>query len=244
MLAGYDHLLTAARRLQWDAEAIDLAADREAVQRLRAADRVALDELVAGFLVAERAVADELDPWIAAAEDPIAAECFAVQQRDERRHARFFARVAAEVLGLDLAIAAQAAPAAIRELFEETLPAIARELAADATTMADAVGLYHLVIEGIVFAVGQQALLELAGAHALEGVAEGVARVQADERWHVGLGVLHLQRLGLGLDPAVTEQTAERALTGWGPAIATPARVARARSVHSRRLAIAVESRR
>jgi ribonucleoside-diphosphate reductase beta chain len=234
MLAGYDHLLAAARRLQWDAEAIDLTADRIDPT---AADGTLLRELIAGFLVAESAVAAELDPWIVAAEEPIARECFAVQQRDERRHARFFERVATEVPGVDRA----PAPPAIRALFTETLPAAARALAADAATIGGAVGLYHLVIEGIVFAVGQEALLELASARGLTGIAEGTARVQADERWHVGLGVLHLQRLGL--DPAVTEETAEYALAGWGPRIATPARIERARSVHSRRMRIALESR-
>jgi ribonucleoside-diphosphate reductase beta chain len=236
MLAGYDHLLAAARRLQWDAEAIDLAADRTAADRLPAGDRAALDQLIAGFLVAESAVAAELDPWIAAADEPIARECFAAQQRDELRHARFFQRVATEVLGLDPATAYEAAPATIRELFRRTLPATARSLAADAGTMAGAVGLYHLVLEGIVFAVGQESLLELASAHALDGVAAGVARVQADERWHVGLGVLHLQRLGA---PVNVDEGVREALTAWGPAIATPQRTARVLAAHARRVKIA-----
>jgi ribonucleoside-diphosphate reductase beta chain len=229
MLAGYDHLLAAARRLQWDAEAIDLTADR-------AGGGAALRELIAGFLVAEHAVAAELDPWIAAAGDPLARECFAAQQRDERRHARFFERVATEVLDLDLSTACDAAPATIVELFEETLPATARSLAADAGTMAGAVGLYHLVLEGIVFAVGQEALLQLASAHALDGVAAGVARVQADERWHVGLGVLHLQRLGAPVD---VDEGVREALAAWGPAIATPQRTARVLAAHARRVKIA-----
>jgi ribonucleoside-diphosphate reductase beta chain len=248
MLAGYDHLLAAARRSQWDAEAIDLAADRVAADRLPAADRTSLAELVTGFQVAEHAVAAELDPWIAAAGDPLARECFAAQQRDELRHARFFERVATEVLGLDPATASAAAPATIRELFETTLPATARSLAADAGTMAAAVGLYHLVLEGIVFAVGQEALLELASAQGLRGVAAGVARVQADERWHVGLGVLHLQRLGAAVD---VDARAREALTAWGPAIATPRRIARVMATHKRRMKIAggtpaqsIESRR
>jgi ribonucleoside-diphosphate reductase beta chain len=236
MLAGYDHLLAAARRLQWDAEAIDLAADRPAADRLPAADRASVAELVTGFLVAEHAVAAELDPWIAAAGDPLARECFAAQQRDELRHARFFARVATEVLGLDPATASAAAPATIRELFETTLPATARSLAADTGTMAGAVGLYHLVLEGIVFAVGQEALLALASAHALRGVAAGVARVQADERWHVGLGVLHLQRLGAAVN---VDARAREALAAWEPAIATPQRIARVMATHARRMKIA-----
>jgi ribonucleoside-diphosphate reductase beta chain len=233
MLAGYDHLLAAARRLQWDAEAIDLSADH-------APGDARLAELVGGFVVAEQAVAAQLDPWIAAAGDPLARQCFIVQQGDERRHARFFARVAAEVLDLDAARAAARAPAPIRELFEQTLPATARALAADAATIGEAVGLYHLVIEGIVFSIGQEALLEHARAQGLAGTAEGVARVQHDERWHVGLGVLHLQRRGAPVDVG---ETVRVALSAWGPAIATPDRVARALAVHTRRARIALESR-
>jgi ribonucleoside-diphosphate reductase beta chain len=228
MLAGYDHLLAAARRLQWDAEAIDLSADRVGGDAL-------ITDLVAGFLVAESAVAQELDPWIAAAGDPAARECFAVQQRDERRHARFFERVADEVLG-----ERPAARPEIVELFARTLPATARALAADTGTLGEAVGLYHLVIEGIVFAVGQEALLSLAVQRGLRGVADGVARVQADERWHVGLGVLQLQRLSVTID---VSDHAAAAMAVWGPDVATPERVEHSLAAHARRLKIAgVES--
>jgi ribonucleoside-diphosphate reductase beta chain len=240
VLAGYDQLLAAARRLRWDAEAIDLGADRGGVAELPASVRETLTALVAGFRIAERAVAVELGPYVAACpEGSPARACFAVQAGDEARHARFFERVGAEVLG---AAGPAAAPAAVRRLFEHELPAVARALAADAETLGAAVGLYHLVLEGIVFAVGQEALLELARRPGprprLPGIAAGVARVQADERWHIGLGVLELQRLGAPIDvPAIT-RAAERTSRAWGPAIATPARVQRALAVHARRLSI------
>src|SRR5579875_3815876 len=193
MLAGYDHLLAAARRLQWDAEAIALEGDRAALDALDGHARARVRMLVAGFVVAEHAVADELAPFVAAAAaldpDPAAQECFAAQARDERRHARWFDRAAWELFGLDRAAAREAAPRAIRELFESELPATARALAAqtDPARLAAAVGLYHVVLEGIALAVGQEALLELAREAGLPGVADGVARVQGDERWHVGL---------------------------------------------------------
>ncbi len=239
MLAGYDHLLTAARRLQWDAEAIGLRADAAAAARLPNAQRAVLTALVAGFCLAEHAVADELAPWVAGAgADPRARECFAVQANDEARHARFFDRVADEVLGLPPTQAAARAGDALHELFARELPATARALAADAERMGEAVGLYHLVLEGIVFAVGQEALLELAQAGGLSGIAEGVTRVQGDERWHVGLGVLHLQRLAMPVD---LRGPAARAIVAWGPEVATPGRVDRVLAVHRRRLQIAGE---
>jgi ribonucleoside-diphosphate reductase beta chain len=242
MLAGYDHLLAAARRLQWDAEAISLQRDRSVLGSLPPPVRAEVQSLVAGFVVAEHAVADELEPFVTAAgaldPDPCARRCFAAQVADERRHARWFDRLAGELFDLDRAAARRAAPAAIRELFESELPAAANELAAhaDPAQLAAAVGLYHVVLEGIAFAVGQEALLELARDHGLDGLAGGVTRVQGDERWHVGLGVLALQRLGA---PVEVEAPARRALAAWGPSIATPERTERVLAAHARRLTIA-----
>lgn len=236
MLAGYDQLLAAARRLQWHAEAIDLRPDAARAPELDAATAATLAELVAGFHLAEHAVAAELAPYVAAAGDSAAAECFAVQAGDEGRHARFFDRVAGEVLPIDDTNGLT--PPGIRELFVDILPATARTLAADDGELPAAVGLYHLVLEGIVFAVGQEALLALARDHGLTGVADGVARVQGDERWHIGLGVLALQRLGTAVD---VDQHTRRALAAWGPRIATPERVERTLAVHARRCAIAAQ---
>ncbi|HET9123628.1 MAG TPA: hypothetical protein VFN65_01935 [Solirubrobacteraceae bacterium] len=246
MLAGYDYLLGAAARLQWDAEGIPLAADRTQALALAAPVRGRLQTLVGGFSVAEHAVAQELAPFAAAAAvldpDPRARECFAVQAGDERRHARWFDRLAGKLLGLDRQAARAVAPAPIRELFESELPATAASLAARAAPaqLGAAVGLYHLLLEGIVFAIGQEALLTLAQEQGLAGVADGVARVQGDERWHVGLGVLALQRLaehGRARPVEITD-AAIRAAGAWGPSIATPERIERALAVHGRRLAV------
>jgi ribonucleoside-diphosphate reductase beta chain len=239
MLAGYDQLLAAARRAQWSAEAIDLTADAAAVPGLAAPVRATLAELVAGFRVAERAVAAELAPYVAAAPAGSAArECFTVQAGDEARHARFFDRIAGEVLLPGAAEAGRAAPG-VRALFEEELPQMARRLAADHGRLAEAVGLYHLVLEGIAFAVGQDALAQLARDHGLPGIAAGTARVQADERWHLGLGVLQLQELG---EPVEVGPAAGRASRAWGPDVATPGRVERVLTVHARRMLIAAGS--
>jgi ribonucleoside-diphosphate reductase beta chain len=240
MLAGYAHLLAAARRLQWDADTIDLRGEPAVLAGLTDQTRATLIELVAGFCVAERAVAVELAPWITAAgrdrDEPLTAQCFAVQAGDEARHARFFERVWTEALGHEPGTANASAPPPITELFCGELPATARALARDAGELAEAVGLYHIVLEGIVFAVGQEALLELARECGLHGIADGVARVQSDERWHVGLGVLALQRLGAPVDVA---PAAGRAISAWGPRIATAQRTERALAVHARRLTIA-----
>jgi ribonucleoside-diphosphate reductase beta chain len=232
LLAGYRHLLEAGRRLQWDAEAIDLSRDRAALATLGAEPRRRVESLLAGFWVAEHGVAEQLSPYVAAT-DGVARECFELQAADERRHARFFDRVAVEVLGIT-------SPARVRELagrevvdlFEHELPVTADGLRDGRTPLADAVGLYHLVLEGIVLAAGEDALLEEAAG--LPGVAVGAARVRADERWHVGLGFQAMTDAGV-LAPGV-DALARRAVHAWGSPVATPERVERAVATHRRRL--------
>ena len=55
VIAGYQHFLRLASRIQWDAEAIDLSADAAAWP---VDDRIT--EYVAGFLVGEEGVAEHL----------------------------------------------------------------------------------------------------------------------------------------------------------------------------------------
>lgn len=234
MLAGYDHLLAAARRLQWDDAAIDLTTDAAAFPSVPAPLAGRIRRLVAGFCVAEAAVAEHLVPFLPHAPAGAARDCFALQQGDEERHARFFGRAAREVLALDRGEAVRAlAGDDLVELFERELPARAARLADDgaAAAMTDAVGLYHLVLEGIVFAAGQDALLAaLDEAGTLPGLQEGVTRVQGDERWHVGLGVLHLRELGHA--PPDVAGAAALAARAWG----ADADTGHALAAHARRL--------
>jgi ribonucleoside-diphosphate reductase beta chain len=240
-LAGYQHLLRAADRLRWDEAAIVLDGEAAALAALDAPSRAAITELVAGFCVAEVAVADHLAPFEAAADDPLLRACFSVQADDERRHARFFARVAREVVGIDpVRDAAGLAAPGVRELFGDELPSTAARLAGGDVGLDDAVALYHLVLEGIVFHAGQEALgalLEDAGT--LRGTAEGVRRVQGDERWHVGLGVRCLQdnaAAGADLDIADLER---RGAACWGPVVARMVDVDAVLARHRRRLRLA-----
>jgi ribonucleoside-diphosphate reductase beta chain len=246
VLAGYAHLRSSALRLQWDERAIDLRPDRRPYRELGADRRRRVDRLLAGFWVAERQVAEQLDPFIAAADGEL-RELLALQAGDERRHARFFGRALREVIEVDPARwAPVTAPADINRLFEHELRSMARALAAGTAAMGDAVALYHLVLEAIVLSTGQDALLE--ELMALPGLREGVSRVQADERWHVGLGV---QALCAGrthddpsawLDPNSAELAAlaGRAATAWGPEVATPSRVQHALATHRRRVTLLV----
>jgi ribonucleoside-diphosphate reductase beta chain len=246
-------------RRQWDPTVIDLAPDARAWPALPAARRRRLTTLLAGFRVAEDAVSEHLVPFGAAAEnssmvsdETLVAWVFFLQRRDEERHALLFDRIAAEVLGLPGATPAQRraaarahVPAAVLELFEVRLPALAAELVAGRTGLGEGVGFYHMLLEGIVFDAGQHALLEDLADGALPGVREGVERVELDERWHIGFGLRCLMEAQPS--PDLVDDLlarAEDAAAAWGDAVppATRERIAR---MCARRLSVAglIESR-
>jgi ribonucleoside-diphosphate reductase beta chain len=190
-------------RLQWDHEAIDLTADAREWSRLPNERRRRLTTLLAGFRVGDDSVSEHIAPFADAArqgtlmsQESLMAWVFFLQRRDEQRHAKFFDRVAGEVLGLPgdtpderRAAARAEAPPALVELFEERLPAIAAEIAAGRKGLGEGVSLYHMLLEGVVFDAGQRTLMEDLADGVLPGVQEGVRRVQLDERWHIGFGL-------------------------------------------------------
>jgi ribonucleoside-diphosphate reductase beta chain len=231
-------------RLQWNAAAIDLTPDARAWPGLPAERRRRLTTLLAGFRVAEDAVSEHLEPFAdvarkasMASQESLVAWVFFLQRRDEARHTVLFDRIAAELLGLPGATPAERraaardhVPAGVLELFEERLPAMAAELEAGRTGLGEGVGLYHMLLEGIVFEAGQRALLDDLADGALPGVREGVERVERDERWHIGFGLRCL--IEAQPSPDLLENLlarAEDAAAAWGDVVpdATRERVAR-----------------
>ena len=167
---------------------------------------------------------------------------FFLQRRDEERHATFFDRVAAEVLGLPgatpaerRAAAREYAPAGVLDLFEVRLPGVSAELAAGDTGLAEGISLYHMLLEGVVFDAGQYALLDDLADGALPGVREGIERIQADERWHVGFGLrcfIETQPSQALVDELVVR--AQEAAASWGDAVPAATREQSARKVAHR----------
>ena len=236
-------------RLQWSPAAIDLAADAREWQELPEERRARLMTLLAGFCVAEDAVAEQLSPFADAAreatlvsQESLMAWVFFLQRRDEQRHAVLFDRIAAEVLRLPGADAAERraaarthVPAAFLELFEERLPAMAAELAAGRTGLGEGISLYHMLLEGVVFDAGQHALLDDLADGALPGVREGVERVELDERWHIGFGLrclIEAQPSRELLDDLLAR--ANEAAGAWGDALPEETREHIADACHHR----------
>jgi ribonucleoside-diphosphate reductase beta chain len=231
-------------RLQWNPAAIDLTPDARAWPQLPAERRRRLTALLAGFCVAEEAVAEHLEPFAKvarestmASQESLMAWVLFLQRRDEQRHARLFDRIADEVLELPGATPAERrgaarahVPPAMLDLFEERLPAMAAELAAGRNGLGEGVGLYHMLLEGVVFDAGQHALLDDLADGALPGVREGVERVERDERWHVGFGLRCLIEARPSpdlLDDLLAR--AEDAAEAWGDAVPAATRESSAR---------------
>jgi ribonucleoside-diphosphate reductase beta chain len=236
-------------RLQWNPMAIDLTPDARAWPELPDERRGRLMTLLAGFCVGEDAVAEQLTPFADAArgatlasQESLMAWVFFLQRRDEQRHAQLFDRIGAEVLGLpgatpaDRRAAARAhVPAPFLELFEVRLPAMAAELAAGHTGLAEGISLYHMLLEGVVFDAGQHALLGDLADGALPGVREGVERVERDERWHVGFGLRCLieTQPSAGVLDDLLERAGEAA-AAWGDAVPAATREESAHKVAHR----------
>ena len=245
MFNRYDSFVILAETLQWDEAAIDFAPDKEAWPALDDTENAQVLGLIAGFCIAESAVSGHLGCFQAAASDDSVAACFRAQARDEHRHARFFDRVAAEVAavpGADIAgrqdvLRTLVSPELVA-LFEERLPATAVRLAGDREGLTAAVGLYHMVLEGVVLLAGQNAMLDTLDhlSAGLPGVRRGVELVLRDERWHIGFGTRLVQGAGLGHDEVEALLALGQAAAGaWGDLV-SPDAAEKAARIHRTRL--------
>ena len=246
MITGYGHFAQLAESLQWDETTVDLSTDIESWTKLEDSEYDQILGLLAGFCVGETSVATHLTSFRAAAStDDMMAEVFAAQARDEARHARFFDRVVSEVVGIPgknlnerLEVLRERVSPELLELFEERLPAIARGLADSDEELTTAVGLYHMILEGVVLTAGQHALLD-----ALEklsvpmpGMRKGMELVLRDERWHIGFGSRVIQSADLvdnDLEKILNEGS--KAAWAWGDLISSKD-IEKVDQLHKRRL--------
>src|ERR1700749_2061430 len=245
MISTYDHFVILAESLQWDETTIDFGPDKAAWPTLGAAEKARVLGLIAGFCIAESAVSVHIDVFESAAPNDWVAACFRAQARDEHRHARFFDRVAAEVAAVPgagiagrLDVLRTLVSPELVTLFEERLPATARRLAEDREGLTAAVGLYHMVLEGVVLLAGQNAMLDTLGqlSAGLPGVRRGVELVLRDEPWPMGLGPRLVQNAKLGRDEVAALLALGQAAAGaWGDLV-SPAAAERAMRIHQRRL--------
>ncbi len=214
---SYEDLYARWEQGNWSATGIDFSVDRRQWQgEFSELERRAALWTYAMFLHGEDVVADTLSPYIDAA--PLEAQKYflATQQADEARHAVMFSRFMREVahVGSDapstLAASGGTLTWGFRKVFGR-LEKMASELRRERSKpkLAQAITLYHLVIEASIAQPGQHFIeASLSRRNQLPGLLEGVRNVSRDEQRHIAFGVkmiADLVREDPDCEPAIAE---------------------------------------
>lgn len=187
----------------WSALALDFSADRAGWEALSEVQRRSALWMYSMFFYGEDSVTDNLSPYIDAAPTEEQAYFLATQQVDEARHAVLFHRFFQEVLGIE---------GDIRQTLDATLPQLgwgyrgvfdrldrmADELRADRSLpkFAQAITLYHLIVEGTLAQPGQHFIEDyFTRDGGMPGFSAGMVNVSRDEQRHIGFGVKTLSEI-------------------------------------------------
>ncbi len=203
MQISYEDLYERWEQNNWSATAIDFTQDRDGWESLTDLQRASARWIYSMFFFGEDSVADNLSPYIDAAPTEEQKYFLATQQVDEARHAIFFHRFFKEVIGAGDSIAATLAYTedqlgwGYRNVFNR-LDRMADELRRDRSLpkFAQAIALYHLVVEATLAQPGQHYIEDyFAKAGTMPGFSEGMRNVSRDEQRHIGFGVKVLSEL-------------------------------------------------
>jgi hypothetical protein len=215
---SYQDLYERWERGNWRSSEIDFREDRRQWDEVFSdLERRAALWNYALFFWGEDAVADNLSPFIDAAPREEQKYFLATQQVDEARHAVFFKRFMREVAGLGDGTMASGLEAIRPQLtwgFVKTFEMLdkkADELRRDRsrTMLAQAVTLYHVVIEATLAQPGQHYIEDyLTRRDMLPGFRGGMRNVALDEQRHIAFGVKLLRDLAAE-DPEVPEAVAD-----------------------------------
>jgi len=220
----------------WSAYEIDFSQDREGWQGLSEIQRRSAMWIYSMFFYGEDRVADTLAPYITAAPTEEQSYFLATQQVDEVRHSVFFHRFFKEVIGVGgdslQATLASTLPQlnwGYRGIFDR-LDVMAEELRKDRSLpkYAQAITLYHLIVEGSLAQPGQHFIEDFfATEDTMPGFSAGMANVSKDEQRHIGFGVKVLSELLAEGAPGSEENRAAviellRETLPYGPAVFSP----------------------
>jgi ribonucleotide reductase beta subunit family protein with ferritin-like domain len=195
---SYEDLYRRWEQGNWSATAIDFSTDREQWRtKFTDLERRATLWTYAMFFHGEDSVADNLSPYIDAAPREEQKYFLATQQVDEARHAVLFARFMNEVAGAgsDPASALEETRPELTWGFTKVfarLDRMAEELRKDRSRpkLAQAITLYHLIVEASLAQPGQHLIEEsLKRRDLLPGFREGIGNVSKDEQRHIAFGV-------------------------------------------------------
>jgi ribonucleotide reductase beta subunit family protein with ferritin-like domain len=228
----YEDLYRRWEQGNWSAYDIDFSEDRTGWEGLSDIQRRSAMWIYSMFFYGEDRVADTLAPYITAAPSEEQAYFLATQQVDEVRHAVFFHRFFREVIGVGgesiqstLASTLPQLNWGYRGIFDR-LDLMAEELRKDRSLpkYAQAITLYHLIVEGSLAQPGQHFIEDFFASEAtMPGFSAGMANVSRDEQRHIGFGVKVLSELLADSEEckaAVVELLRE--VLPYGPAVFSP----------------------
>ena len=214
---SYDDLYARWEQGHWRASEIDFSTDREQWRgTFSELERRGALWTYSMFFHGEDSVADNLSPYIDAAPTEEQKYFLATQQADEARHAVLFGRFMCEVVdaGADTASSLEATKPELTWGFSKVfgrLDRMADELRRDRSKpkLAQAITLYHIVVEASLAQPGQHFIEEsLTRRDLLPGLREGMGHVSRDEQRHIAFGVkliADLVRQDPDCEPAVAE---------------------------------------
>jgi Ribonucleotide reductase, small chain len=228
----YEDLYHRWEQGNWSAYDIDFSQDREGWEALSDIQRRSAMWIYSMFFYGEDRVADTLAPYITAAPTEEQSYFLATQQVDEVRHSVFFHRFFKEVIGVGGDSIKQTLSSTLPQLnwgyrgIFDRLDLMAEELRKDRSLpkYAQAITLYHLIVEGSLAQPGQHFIEDFfASEDTMPGFSSGMANVSRDEQRHIGFGVKVLSELLADSEEckaAVVELLRE--VLPYGPAVFTP----------------------
>jgi hypothetical protein len=232
----YEDLYKRWEQGNWSAYDIDLSADKAGWEGLSDIQRRSAMWIYSMFFYGEDRVADTLAPYITAAPTEEQSYFLATQQVDEVRHSIFFHRFFKDVIGVGGDSIEQTLSATLPQLnwgyrgIFDRLDVMAEELRKDRSLpkYAQAITLYHLIVEGSLAQPGQHFIEDFfASEDTMPGFSAGMANVSRDEQRHIGFGVKVLSELLSEDSPGWKENRAAvvellREVLPYGPAVFYP----------------------
>ena len=220
----------------WSAYDIDFSGDKAGWDGLSEIQRRSAMWIYSMFFYGEDRVADTLSPYITAAPTEEQSYFLATQQVDEVRHSVFFHRFFKEVIGVGGDSIQQTLASTLPQLnwgyrgIFDRLDVMAEELRKDRSLpkYAQAITLYHLIVEGSLAQPGQHFIEDFfASEETMPGFSSGIANVSRDEQRHIGFGVKVLSELLREGAPGYEECRSAvtdllREVLPYGPAVFNP----------------------
>jgi Ribonucleotide reductase, small chain/SCP-2 sterol transfer family len=233
---SYEDLYHRWEHGNWSAYDLDFSGDRPGWEGLSEIQRRSAMWIYSMFFYGEDRVADTLAPYITAAPTEEQSYFLATQQVDEVRHSVFFHRFFKEVIGVGGQSIQQTLASTLPQLnwgyrgIFDRLDRMAEELRKDRSLpkYAQAITLYHLIVEGSLAQPGQHFIEDFfASEDTMPAFSEGMANVSKDEQRHIGFGVKVLSELLAEGRPGWEECRAAvvellREVLPYGPAVFHP----------------------